>query len=63
MHTGSTFTRKEVNETLRSHGYVPGTDDWRRAFFRNYTPIDEGVYAESDTFDLVPATAVKAASG
>lgn len=55
MHVGPTFCRKEVDETLLSHGYTPGTDEWRNAFTRNYIPIEEDTYAESDTFDLVPA--------
>ncbi len=54
MHVGPTFCRKEVDETLLSHGYTPGTEEWRRAFCRNYIPIDDDAYAEADTFDLVP---------
>lgn len=56
MHIGPTFRRKEVDENLLACGYQPGTQEWRDAFTRNYIPIEEDAYAESDTFDLVPAS-------
>jgi hypothetical protein len=57
MHVGPTFCRREVDETLLSHGYTPGTEEWRLAFCRNYIPVDDNAYAESDTFDLAPLQA------
>lgn len=54
MHIGPTFSRREVDETLLASGLTQGTQEWRDAFTRNYIPIEEDAYAESDTFDLVP---------
>ncbi|MBP9843268.1 MAG: hypothetical protein KBC62_04705 [Candidatus Pacebacteria bacterium] len=56
MHIGPTFRREEVDKTLLASGYTPGTQEWRDAFVRNYIPIDDDAYAESDTFDLEPAS-------
>lgn len=55
MHIGPTFSRKEVDETLLASGLTQGTQEWRDAFVRNYIPIDDNAYAESDDFNLTPA--------
>lgn len=55
MHIGPTFSRKEVDETLLASGLTQGTQEWRDAFVRNYIPIDDDAYAESDDFNLPPA--------
>lgn len=54
MHIGSSFTREEVEQTLLSAGLTPGTNEWHEARCRNYIPIEDGLYAEADDFDLVP---------
>lgn len=54
MHVGPTFCRREVDETLLASGLEPGTQEWRNAFVRNYIPVDDNAYAESDDFDLSP---------
>ena len=56
MHIGPTFSRREVDETLLASGLTQGTPEWREAFVRNYIPVDDKVYAESDDFNLVPMT-------
>lgn len=56
MHSGPTFTRKEVDAAIAAVGrYCPGTSEWQAAFRRNYDPVEGiGRYTESASFDLVP---------